>query len=322
MNTHSNLQSRARRIACIGMVLLTALAGCGGGGGGDDDETVVTPPPRQTPAPRPMIPINPGSGSQSLPPVYSPQNPPQAGGRDASGVEVSGLGNITQVAVRNTRSGSVTFQAGQWFEPKDGGFQRMITTRTTSVPSGSTVNVPVACMQREKGAPANGLRFFSQPKTASDATQQCQVNCLSSGGNPQSCVWGCQSSDTSGGGTRQGVEITLTDNCNDGDDIAFRIFQYSSLSDPDTVSPSSYTNRAWPGGSNAYITTGFDGTVSERLACDSSSYWACFGAIPQDHFQAGQRRNYWGVGIDHQFDCTGCCASCDGGELNYTLTCN
>ena len=201
MNSHSNLQSRARRIACIGMVLLTALAGCGGGGGGDDGETVVTPPPRQTPAPRPMIPINPGSGSQSLPPVYSPQNPPQAGGRDASGVEVSGLGNITQVAVRNTRSGSVTFQAGQWFEPKDGGFQRMITTRTTSVPSGSTVNVPVACMQREKGAPANGLRFFSQPKTASDATQQCQVNCLSSGGNPQSCVWGCQSSGTSGGGT-------------------------------------------------------------------------------------------------------------------------
>ena len=319
MKTHSNLQSRARRIACIGMVLLTALAGCGGGGNGDDG---VTPPPRENPDPRPMIPINPGSGSQSLPPVYSPRNPPQAGGRDAFGVEVSGLGRITEVAVRNTGSGSVTFQAGQWFEPKDGSFQRMIATRSTSVPSGSTVNVPVACMQQEKGVPANGLRFFSQPKTASGATQQCQVNCLRSGGNPQSCVWGCQSSGSSGGGTGRGVEITLTDNCNDGDNVAFRIFQYSSLSGPDTVSASSFTNRAWPGGTRAYVTPGSGRTVSERLACDSSSYWACFGAIPQSHFQSGQRLNYWGVGIDHEYGCTGCCASCDGGELNYRLTCN
>ena len=87
-----------------------------------------------------------------------------------------------------------------------------------------------------------------------------------------------------------------------------------SLTGPNTVSASSFTNRAWPGGTCAYVTTGFGRTVSERLACDSSSYWACFGAIPQSHFQSGQRRNYWGVGIDHEYGCTGCCASCDGGE--------
>ena len=177
-------------------------------------------------------------------------------------------------------------------------------------------------MQREKGTPADGVRFYSQPKTASDATQQCQVNCLRSGGNPQSCIWGCQSSGTSGGGRGRGVEITLIDNCSDGDNVAFRIFQYSSLSGPNTVSASSYTNRAWPGGSSAYITTGFGRTVSERLACDSSSYWAGFGAIRQSHFQTGQRRSEWGVGIDHLSGCTGCCASCDGSELNYRLACN
>ena len=103
------------------------------------DSEMVTPCRETNPDPRPMIPINPGFGSQGLPPVYSPRNPPQASGLDASDVEVSGLDSITEVAVRNTGSGSVTFQTGQWFEPKDGGLQRMITTRTTSVPSGSTV---------------------------------------------------------------------------------------------------------------------------------------------------------------------------------------
>ena len=40
--------------------------------------------------------------------------------------------------------------------------------------------------------------------------------------------------------------------------------------------------------------------------------------IHRDHL----RVPYRGVGIEHQYGCTGCCTSCDAGELNYTLTCN
>ena len=124
-------------------------------------------------------------------------------------------------------------------------------------------------MLREQGTAANAVQFFSPPRTASDATRRWQVNCLSSGCNPQSCAGGCRSSGTSGGDRGRGVQITLIDNCNDGDNAAFRIVQYGSLSGPNTVSASSHASRAWPGGTRAHVTTGLGRTVSERLACDS-----------------------------------------------------
>ena len=131
-----------------------------------------------------------------LPTVYEPSVDPQASGRDISTIEISGLGRTSRFAVRNSGRTEVSIPAGSWYEPKDGSFQRMIVTQTTSVPPGRVVEVPIACMQRGKSTPALGLRFFSQPKVISGSVQRCQRNCLSSAltarESIQSCVWRCE----------------------------------------------------------------------------------------------------------------------------------
>ena len=142
---------------------------------------------RRTPTPLPS----------GLPPVYNPRTAPQASGTDIPNIEISGLGTTRRFAVRNTGSTTAVIRAGTWYEPRDGSFQRMIVTRTTSVPPGQVVEVPIACMQERKRAPARGLRFFSSPKGITGPVQQCQQRCLSDiGSSPslQRCVWACERS--------------------------------------------------------------------------------------------------------------------------------
>ena len=51
----------------------------------------------------------------------------------------------------------------------------------------------VVCMQKDRGIPTRGTRYFSQPKMAEGPTQACQRNCaLSETSNIQECVWKCE----------------------------------------------------------------------------------------------------------------------------------
>ena len=154
----------------------------------------LTPDGRRPMRPHPWL-------SFRFPAAIPPGNPPQATGRDHRNVEVAGAQTTRYVLVRNRSSASVTYRRGTWLEPKDGSYQRMIVARTVTVPRGRVLQVPTACMQRSKGVPASGLRFYSQPKAASGAVQSCQRRCLGAGGDVQGCVWNCERQD--GGGGRQ-----------------------------------------------------------------------------------------------------------------------
>ena len=144
---------------------------------------ILTSAPTQNPTPTP-----------ALPPEPSRSSPPQGPGSDLPGMEVAGAGTTAYVSALNNSSRSVTYRAGTWFEPKDGRYQRMIVTRSTTVSPGRVVEIPTACMQRGNPAPASGARFFSRPKSVSDAVQQCQSNCLSGDQDIQTCVWRCERS--------------------------------------------------------------------------------------------------------------------------------
>ena len=60
--------------------------------------------------------------------------------------------------------------------------------------SNSTITVlSVVCMQSAGDIPKRGGRYFSQPKAAQGAVQECQRNCvLDESLNIQACVWNCE----------------------------------------------------------------------------------------------------------------------------------
>ena len=61
-----------------------------------------------------------------------------------------------------------------------------------STTSSTITQLSVVCMQKDRDIPTRGARYFSQPKTARDAVQLCQQNCvLNETDNIQECVWNC-----------------------------------------------------------------------------------------------------------------------------------
>ncbi len=59
--------------------------------------------------------------------------------------------------------------------------------------SSTMTQLSVVCMQQDHDIPTRGDRYFSQPKTAQDAVQLCQQNCvLNETDNIQQCVWECE----------------------------------------------------------------------------------------------------------------------------------
>ena len=218
-----------------------------------------------------------------------PRSQPQEVGTDLIGIEVAGAGTTSELIVSNNRGSAYTLHAGTWYEPKDGGAQRMIITRTTLIPSGRFVRVPAACMQMNKNPPANGLRFFSQFKTIRAGVQACQRNCLSRDlDSVQSCVWGCESSSQ-----RSVVVFLVEDACNDRYRVDYRFFEKDGTR----------TTGIWPSRERIYYTPGF-GRVgnTHRLSCTPGRK-VCYGA------ELGI--TYWGVGIDGDRGCTtGCCVRC------------
>ena len=184
-----------------------------------------------------------------------PDDPPQESGEDQSGVEVAaalsatgiGLDDVQTFLVNNPGFQSVAYRPGDWLEPKDGSYQRMMIVGASQVPaaasaasspitsrplhaqtikaqapfsrrdsspiaeplaplaravsrprqtaSNSTITqMWVVCMQHDADeVPIRGARYFSRPKTAQGAVQECQKNCvLEEADNIQGCVWTCE----------------------------------------------------------------------------------------------------------------------------------
>ena len=104
-------------------------------------------------------------GTSTLPPEPPRTSAPQAPGSDWSGVEIAGVGGTTYVSALNRTSGTVTYQASTWFEPKDGKYQRMIVTQSTSVPPGQVVRIPTACMQSRQSCASLTVRASSRTRS-------------------------------------------------------------------------------------------------------------------------------------------------------------
>ena len=170
-----------------------------------------------------------GDNLNSFPPeLLPPGSPPQASGNDLFGVDAAtgstslsiGDDSLQTILVQDGGIQDIAYQPGDWLEPKDGGNQRMMIVgpgqtaapvaaglvvrartpaqaRTVPQATGQTdlIALSVVCMQFEKGIPARGSRFFSQPKSPDGTVQMCQRNCVVAGGNAlQRCVWDCQNS--------------------------------------------------------------------------------------------------------------------------------
>ena len=200
--------------------------------------------------------------ADDFPSAVPPRNPPQASGSDRPNVEVAGADSTGYVLARNRSAGPVTYPRGSWFEPRDGGYQRMIVSETVTVPAGQVAQVPAACMQFSKDVPASGIRFFSQSKPATGTVQSCQSRCLSSGGNLQRCVWGCEQATGAGAAClfqEHGVRICVE-------------FADASQDDSDVVEAC----REYGGMVRSSCPSGASGSVSCRYPEDSEAtvfYW-------------------------------------------------
>ena len=259
-------------------VFLVAVLGAGFVACTEGESTSGSAPSVPPPPPPPMA-------RESLPSPAPLRNAPQAGGRDLPRVEVAGQGTVARLTVANDSSGSVTYYAGSWLEPKDGSYQRMMVLETRTIRSGASADVPTACMQVSKSVPATGLRFFSETKSASGSLQSCQTSCLGRGSQStvQNCIWDCE---------KPRIEWTFEDACADGRDAHVRFFQFRS----------GRIVRTWPSSSRVYV-AGFGRreTVVLEPSQPELGGQVCFGA------EAGNR--YWGVGIDGDESCDRCCLS-------------
>ncbi len=151
--------------------------------------------------------------------LLPPDEPPQAAGEDLAGVEVAaavtnyriGADDVQTFLVSST---DATYQPGDWLEPKDGSYQRMmivgsgqagaaaaiglseeavVQSPVLSVPADNLIRLSVVCMQGGARIPVRGARYFSRPKSPLTAVERCQRDCVLAGGDTiQKCVWGCE----------------------------------------------------------------------------------------------------------------------------------
>ena len=122
-----------------------------------------------------------------------------------------------------------------------------------------------------------------------------------------------------------GMELTLTDGCDDGVGVNYRIFFYSSST------PSTSTKIAWtPPDCQVFVLDGLNDRRTSRYSCPTIQpggrtirSW-CFGARPRS-----SSSRYWGLGINGDQSCQDsgqCCRSCpssgDRVTQSWNLTCN
>ena len=325
----SRCRIRVERASTYSAAVSSALRNCGNALGSACQTLSATCSASATPAPavRRLVsgsPPPPPPPPSTLPPEPRRTSPPQGGGSDISGVEVAGAGTTTSVSALNSTSRTLTLQAGTWFEPKDGRYQRMIVSRSTSVPPNQITRIPTACMQRGNPVPATGARFYSRAKSISGSVQQCQLRCLSGSQNVQACVWNCESPSPPPPPPPQpgpsAVSFTIVDQCNDGAGTLWRLHEYSRWLNGDTVAGNSRTGVA-PSPPNAFLTPGFGRQDTRSIRC-TPGRGVCYGAVRD----ISNPTRHWGSGIDGDEDCTNCCLQCPtSGTARSTprgLSCN
>lgn len=152
--------------SCLALVVFMLMSGCSwdspSGPSDSDEATVYTLPP---------------------------QNPPQASGSDRPGavlIATGGLGDGS-IKVVLARNATWSVEAGHYFEPKDGAYQRMMVWKSVSFVGPGAFTIGANCMQLYMHTPASSAPFFSQPKPPTTAVHQCQKRC----GNDQACIWSC-----------------------------------------------------------------------------------------------------------------------------------
>ena len=101
-----------------------------------------------------------------------------------------------------------------------------------------------------------------------------------------------------GSGGSRGINFRITDACNDGYDMNYRFFANDASSDVIGV---------WPEAGRVYVTRRLGETYTHTLACTSDTDKICYGA--QRESSSGDN-SYWGVGLDGDEGCSGCCYSC------------
>lgn len=106
-------------------------------------------------------------------------------------------------------------------------------------------------------------------------------------------------------GGRSVLVWPMEDACRDGHDMELRFFDRTN-------------DLVWPGEGRVYV---LQGENTYRLACRSGAK-VCYGARARNSPDS----SYWGVGIDDDEGCTGCCYTCPtGDELEvdgHRLTCS
>lgn len=116
------------------------------------------------------------------------------------------------------------------------------------------------------------------------------------------CEEGYEGSDPRGEGCDPVMTFRITDDCNDGADVAWKLF-------------ADERDWSWPAGDAVYVTPGlgFDGL--EAIVCEFDEL-VCFGGETESGL-------VYGAGIDFTEDCSDCCFRCESREVDLGyLTCN
>lgn len=116
------------------------------------------------------------------------------------------------------------------------------------------------------------------------------------------CEDGYEGDDPQGEGCSPRMSFRLTDDCDDGDDVYWKLF-------------SDDRDWTWPAGDSTYLTPGYAYDDLQTITCQADE-WICFGAETYGGL-------VYGVGLDFTADCSDCCFRCESRELDLGyLTCN
>jgi hypothetical protein len=115
------------------------------------------------------------------------------------------------------------------------------------------------------------------------------------------CEDGYEGDDPRGYGCSPVMSWRITDDCNDGADVAWKLF-------------SDDRDWTWPAGNAVYLTPGLGYDGVETIVCEVGEL-ICFGA----ETETGR---VYGVGLDFAQGCNDCCYSCSSREIDIGyLTC-
>jgi hypothetical protein len=116
------------------------------------------------------------------------------------------------------------------------------------------------------------------------------------------CEEGYDGDDPRGAGCSPLMTFRITDDCDDGYDVAWKLF-------------SDDRDWTWPEGSAVYVTPGLGYDGLETIVCEQDE-WICFGGETEGGL-------VYGVGLEFTESCDDCCFPCESRELDLGyLTCS